>query len=307
MDKIFNIINIPLGYILDWISKLFGGNFAASVFVFTIIVNIAMIPLNIKSQKSSVQQMRIKPKLDKLKEKYGDDQRKYNAAMQELYSKEGVSMSGGCLPLLIRFPIMISIYYLIRSPLQYLAHVPTDIIQAATEKLPTVADIAAKQLKGNEQILAITYADKLGMKEITEAAKSIDFNFLGIDLTQSPKFSMDIIHNFNRLWWIPILAFAAAMLSSILSLVIQKKINPDAPSMAGMMLTMPVISLIFAFTFPCAVGFYWACSSLIGGVIQSVSQYFYGPNAIIARERVNDLSKAYKDELARAERKGASK
>ena len=69
MDKLFSIINIPLGWVLEFISGLFGGNFAAAVFVFTLLINIAFIPLTIKSQKSSVQQMRIKPKLDELKKK----------------------------------------------------------------------------------------------------------------------------------------------------------------------------------------------------------------------------------------------
>ena len=74
-----------------------------------------MIPLSIKSQKSSVQQIRLKPKLDELKKKYGDDRNKYAPETQRLYQEEGVSMSGGCLPMLIRLPIMMSIYYLIWS------------------------------------------------------------------------------------------------------------------------------------------------------------------------------------------------
>ena len=105
LQGIFNILNIPLGWILKNISALFGGNFAAAVFVFTLLVNLAMIPLSIKSQKSSVQQIRLKPKLDELKKKYGDDRNKYATETQRLYQEEGVSMSGGCLPMLIRLPI----------------------------------------------------------------------------------------------------------------------------------------------------------------------------------------------------------
>lgn len=301
-NSIFNLINVPLGFILDWISRLFGGNFAASVFLFTLIINIVMIPLSIKSQKSAVQQTRIKPKLDALKAKYGDDRQKYSMAMQELYQKENVSMSGGCLPMLIRFPIMISIYYLIRNPLQYIAHVSTDVINSAGKQMVSMGLAKEADLVANGQIMLLNNAEKLGVPEISDAASQLNFNFFGIDLTKTPKFSMDIIHNIDVTWIIPVLAFAAAMLTSIISLRIQKKANPDAPNMAFMMLSMPLISLFIAFGMPCAVGFYWACSSLIAGLIQAVVQVYYGPNMIIAKETSLEISKAYKKELERAKK-----
>ena len=110
MQTLFNIINIPFGWALEFLSGLFGGNFAAAVFFFTLLINVILIPLSIKSQKSSVQQTRIKPKLDELKKKYGDDKQKYSEAMQKLYQEENVSMSGGCLPMVLRLVLMMSIY-----------------------------------------------------------------------------------------------------------------------------------------------------------------------------------------------------
>ena len=89
----------------------------------------------------------------------------------------------------------------------------------------------------------------------------------------------------------PIIAFLAQMLTSALSLVMQKKLNPDAPNMAGMMLTMPLLSLFIGFTLPGGVAFYWACSSLIGGLIQVGVQQFYGPQKMLSRERLKELNK----------------
>lgn len=89
----------------------------------------------------------------------------------------------------------------------------------------------------------------------------------------------------------PIMAFLAQMLTSALSLMMQKKLNPDSPNMAGMMLTMPLLSLFIGFTLPGGVAFYWACSSLIGGFIQVGVQQFYGPQRMLARERVKELTK----------------
>ena len=89
----------------------------------------------------------------------------------------------------------------------------------------------------------------------------------------------------------PIIAFLAQMLTSVLSTMMQKKLNPDAPNMMGMMLSMPLISLFIGFSLPGGVTFYWACSSLIGGFIQLAVQQFYGPHKMLSRERLKELNK----------------
>ncbi len=293
----FDILLKPLGFILQQLSYLFNGSFAASVFVFTVVINLLMIPLSIKSQKSSVAQMRIRPKLDALKKKYGDDRQKFAMAQQELMQEEGVSMSGGCLPLLIRMPIMLGIYYVILSPLKYLTNLSAETIAAAEAAFKNLNPSNAAYIQP-EIINAVTN-NKIsfeGVAEVKQAVSTIDFNFLGIDLTDKPVFNIDIFNEFQPSWWIPILAFLAAMLTSVFSMLMQKKNNPDAPSMGGLMLTMPLISLIIGFTVSCAAGFYWACSSLISGLIQLAVQYFYGPNTMIANEQKKELLKLHAEE-----------
>ena len=270
MQALFNIINKPLGWVLEFFAGLFGGNFAAAVFVFTLLINLALIPLSIKSQKSSVQQTRIKPKLDELKKRYGDDKQKYAEATQELYKQENVSMSGGCLPMILRLVIMMSIYWLIMQPMTYLMHISADTIKEAAEAL----NIATN--KSGYELLLVDAIKKApsDFPEIAGKLNEINFNFLGINLTRKPKFSVDIFHDAQRIWLIPILAFAAQMLTSVLSLIIQKKQNPDAPNMAGMMLTMPLLSLFIGFTLPGGVGFYWIWSSLVGGLLRLRFRFF---------------------------------
>ena len=288
MNTLFNFINKPLGWLLESIAGLFGGNFAAAVFLFTLFINILLIPLSVKSQKSSVQQTRIKPKLDALKEKCGDDKQKYSMEMQKLYQEEGVSMSGGCLPMIFRLILMMSIYWLIMQPLTYLMHSDAEVIKEAT----TALGDAVKNGRASE--LSIIEAVKAGTIEFPEIASklsTVDFGFFGIDLTQTPKFSFDVFHDAKPIWLMPVIAFAAQILSSLLSMKMQKKINPEAPSMAGMMLTMPLISLIIGFSLPGGVTFYWACSSLIGGLIQVGVQNFYGPHKMLSRERSKELNK----------------
>ena len=230
MQALFNIINIPFGWVLEFLSGIFGGNFAAAVFAFTLIINLILIPLSIKSQKSSVQQMRIKPKLDELKKKYGDDKQKYSEAMQKLYQEENVSMSGGCLPMILRLVLMMSIYYLIMSPLTYMSHANktqvtnvttaiseslTDLQKSNEEEYKKITDEISWKKGGNNELSIVKiirekpeiikellsdeeYAKiENDLKSITAADEkaNVDYSFFGIDLTQTPKFSFDIFHN----------------------------------------------------------------------------------------------------------------
>lgn len=326
MQALFNIINIPLGYVMRFLAQILNNDFAAAVAVFTFLINLILVPLSIKSQKSSVQQMRIKPKMDELRKKYGDDRQKMAMAQQELYQQENVSMSGGCLPMIIRLLIMMSIYYLIMSPLTYMAGVDSnkvdnvyntviavksededlyneyvkelgwEKINATNKELVIVNNIRQEENIFKEVLSEETYAKiQEDVESIIEADNEniINFNLFGIeslDLTQTPKFSFNIFGGgWQMIWLIPIGAFLAQMLTSLISTKINKINNPEAPSMMGMMLTMPLISLFIGFGLPGGVGFYWICSSLIGGLIQSGVQLWYGPNKMLARERAKEL------------------
>lgn len=299
-----SFINKPFGWILEYIAGLVGGNFAASIFLFTLLINLILIPLSIKSQKSTVQQTRIKPKLDELKKRYGDDKQKYNTEMQKLYQEENISMSGGCLPLILRLIFMMSIYWIILSPLTYLMHIDKNVIAEAAEAVKALGTTAKS---GSE--LAIIDAVRNGTIDFPVIAKgleSINFEFFGINLTQTPKFSFNIFNDYQPIWIMPIIAFGAQILTSLLSMRMQKKVNPDAPSMNSMLLMMPLISLFIGFSLPGGVTFYWACSSLIGGLIQTGIQFYYGPHKMLARERVKELKKQYAFEEGQIKKLGST-
>lgn len=281
-----DFINVPMGWILKWLAQICGGNFTMAVFLFTVLVNLAILPLTIKSQKSTAKQSMLKPKLDALKQKYGDDKMKYSQAMQELYQRENVSMAGGCLPMVIRLIFMMAVYYVVINPLQYLGGVSGSVIKEAMAQLKLNRAIDLVSQVANGKVSSIP----------ANTLSHINFNFFGIDLTQKPHFTF----NFSEaelIWIIPFLAFAAAMLTSIVTLVMQKKVNPDQPNMAGMMLTMPLISLFIGFTVPGAVGFYWACSSLVSGVLQVLTQIWYSPAKLAAQQQMQFVLKRSQNEL----------
>lgn len=282
------ILYKPLGMVLQWFSTLFGGNFAGAVFFFTLLINLIMLPLTIKSQKSSANQARIKPKLEALKKKCGDDKVKYNQEMQELYQRENVSTTGGCLPMIIRLVIMFGVYEVITSPLRYLAGVDASIISDA---LATVKDMGYAITRGDIQLVSLIETGAVELSGIDlSALHSVSFDLFGLDLTETPKFAFNIFSGaFQPIWLIPIASFVTSIVSSVISMAMQKKTNPDAPNMAGMMLTMPIMSLVIAFSVPGAVGFYWAVSNLISTGIQTVVQLFYSPAKIIAREQLSAM------------------
>jgi len=327
-EGLFGIINKPLGIILQYIAKLVGGSFAASVFIFTLIINLALIPLTVKSQKSSVQQLRIKPKLDDIKKRYADDKQRQSEEMQKLYQEEKVSMAGGCGPLLLRLVLMMSIYWLILSPLTYM----TGIEQAKIKNVSSAITTGMQKLEKKDEAKYKEYKEKLEWDEKSSRANELsvvrvirkkdvdikeiltdkqykkieadlkyikekdtevglDYTLFSdkLDLTEKPHFSLDIFDAWEPIWLIPICAYLAQFLTSLLSMHQQKKQNPDAPSMALLMFLMPLISLFIGFTLPGGVGFYWICSSLIGGGIQYVMQQFYGPQKLLAKERSKEL------------------
>ena len=285
MGNIFDIIiNKPIGWILEMLSYLTGGNFAAAVFLLTLLINLLLIPLSIKTQRSTAKQAKLRPKMDRLKEKYGNDKVRYNEELTKLYQQEKVSATGGCLPLLIRMPFLMGIYTAVNRPLTFLVGLSSEVIGQAQSAYAALNGVEAARVT---ELNIVSAAPQLQatVPQLANIGDKVDFNFLGLDLTQSPHFTINIFGGFEAIWIIPILSFATAMLTSIISMHMQKKTNPDAPNMAAMMLTMPLISLFIAFTVPGAVGFYWACSNLVSGSIQTVLSYIYSPNKIIAMDQ----------------------
>ncbi|MBQ7129285.1 MAG: YidC/Oxa1 family membrane protein insertase [Clostridia bacterium] len=251
----------PFVWLLKQLCEFFQ-SYPVAIFVFTLIVNMALIPFNIKQQKNMAKQARLRPKLEALKEKFGEDRMKYQSAMQELYQKENISPTGGCLPMIIRMVILMMVFYSVNMI----------IYGSATRG----AKIASQ--------IDVSY-----------------FNLFGLDLSQTPHFSTDVINAFNSTWLIPIICFLAQMLSMFISNRQQAKNNPQMASQGGsmkiMMFTMPVISLIFTFQVTCATGFYWICSSVVNTVILLIVNHFYSADKILAKEMIEEgISRRQKEQ-----------
>lgn len=90
-------------------------NYALTIIVFTILIKLVVMPLNLKSRRSTMRMSSLAPKQKALQEKYKDDQEKLNQKLQELYRKEGVNPMGSCMPMLISMVILFAMFYALRT------------------------------------------------------------------------------------------------------------------------------------------------------------------------------------------------
>lgn len=138
-----NIISDLFRMILSGINSIVG-NYGVAVVLFTILVKLLVLPLDVKSKKSMRAVTKIQPKLNELKEKYGKDPDKLNQKTMELYKKEKVSPTAGCLPLLIQMPILLFMFGAMRDVAneQTIAMIMNLSEQVASGVAPEVATVA---------------------------------------------------------------------------------------------------------------------------------------------------------------------
>lgn len=134
----FAFIAIPLLYVLHF-SHQFTGSYGIDIIILTVLIKILMAPLTHKSMVSMKQMQKLQPQMERLKEKYNNDREKLNKEIMELYRRNGVNPLGGCLPMLLQFPVFIGLYNALSTPLE-LRHAPflwiKDLSRPDWESLP---------------------------------------------------------------------------------------------------------------------------------------------------------------------------
>ncbi|MEL1263479.1 membrane protein insertase YidC [Pseudoxanthomonas putridarboris] len=111
----FSILAI-LGQGLFWVLNFlhgFIGNWGWSIIGLVILVKLALYPLSAAQYKSFAKMRKFQPRIQQLKERYGDDKQKFQVAMMELYKKEKINPMGGCLPILVQMPVFLSLYWVL--------------------------------------------------------------------------------------------------------------------------------------------------------------------------------------------------
>jgi len=116
----FSLIR-PISVGVLWLLKFFHRwfpNYGVVLILFSVVVKIVVFPLTKKSHQSSKEMQALQPEIAQLKEKHKNNPQKLNQATMNLYKEHGVNPLGGCLPLLIQMPLLISLFQVFRSTIE---------------------------------------------------------------------------------------------------------------------------------------------------------------------------------------------
>jgi YidC/Oxa1 family membrane protein insertase len=247
------------------------GSYGVAIILLTIVVRAILLPLSIKQTKSMREMQRIQPEVKKLQSKYKGDRQKMNEAMMALYKEHGVNPFGGCLPLLMQFPVLIALYRVIREPLAFLGYTNLSKVTTATH---WVVDHSAHGIYSIAQNSALA-------KGLQQIPVSIN-NFLGLRLDCGAIYAL----RGQRSPTLPDLRYPVCghgLLSALPYLVLvvfmgvstwyqQKQMQgtkgpaADTPQQQQMQMFtrfMPAVLMFFAFSFPIGVVFYWLTTNVL--------------------------------------------
>jgi YidC/Oxa1 family membrane protein insertase len=134
----FGFVSIPFLYVLHFFHRV-TGSYGLDIILLTVMIKILMWPLTHKSFVSMKQMQKLQPQMERLKERYGEDKEKLNKEIMELYRRNGVNPLGGCLPMVLQFPVFIGLYNALSTPIE-LRHAPflwiKDLSRPDWESLP---------------------------------------------------------------------------------------------------------------------------------------------------------------------------
>ncbi|MDX1615354.1 MAG: YidC/Oxa1 family membrane protein insertase [Candidatus Promineifilaceae bacterium] len=217
-----------------------GNNFVLAIAVFTVVIRLLTLPLNLRQQKSSLEMQEIQPQVQAIQKKYKDNPQK----MQEEFKKIGYNPAQtltGCLPLLLQFPILIGLY---RAIIVLLGSTPQALFEVTDRLYPWTTEI-------------VNLADAL----------PIPNKFLWMNLAQPDP------------WFVlPFLVFATMFVQQRYMTPQRKKDeedkkgkkkeeeneNPMVGMTQSMQWTMPIMFGFFSLTFPAGLSVYFVMSSVIG-------------------------------------------
>ncbi len=118
----FTVFAGPLYWLLSKLHWMLG-NWGWSIVALVLLIKLALFKLSETQYKSMARMRAVQPRLEALKERYGDDKQQYQLAMMELYKKEKINPAGGCLPMLVQIPIFFALYRVLLYSVE-LRHAP---------------------------------------------------------------------------------------------------------------------------------------------------------------------------------------
>lgn len=326
IEPIASLLGKVLDVLFVGINAIGLGNIAIAIILFTLLVKLLMLPLTAKQSKMMKLNSIIGPEVKAIQNKYKDKKGDQNAMlkMQEetkaVYAKYGTSQMGGCVQMLIQFPILLALYRVFQRIPMYVTSLKAlfinilgdggnGIMSAAdysdfmsnTFNTGTLAKIDWSNV--NDAVVAMnsftTEQWNLLKEHFTSYASVIADNqakitemntFIGINVSQVPTLALNIAI------LIPILSGVTQYISVRVS---QGKSNQDdsdnpaAASMKMMNIFMPIMSAFIAFSVPAGLGLYWIATAVIQTIIQICINRYYDKLGVdeIVRRNVEQRNK----------------
>ncbi len=251
------------GYLLNFIYEIVK-NYGLAIIFFSIIIKIVLLPISIKQQKTMKKSVKIQEKMKELQFKYKNNPEMLNKETMALYKSENMSPFSGCFSSIIQLILLLSVFFLVQSPLTYMRKVDTAVID----------DYKTKIEQQGESVGGLNYPEIKVIKEYGEQDENVYINmeFLGLDLSMVPlSDSTDF-----RAFIIPALYVISSLISMRLSLNMNKKKKKEngesdqnnemdaiAEANKNMMYIMPVMSLSISLIAPLGLALYWLVNNLL--------------------------------------------
>ena len=310
-----DFITIPIGYILKFFSNICGNSYILAILLFAILTELIMaLVFGIRQQKNSIKQARLRPKEAAIRKKYAgrDDkptQQKMTQEIQELYQKEGYNPMGGCLPLLIQFPILIALYNIVIDPLKYICGLSQDAIAQVANIIGMDTSRGTMAMLGPiEKMGYEAFQNVEGFTpEVFENMPNLTvFGILDLSVMPSECMNLEAIKTVSG--WLVLLVPVLTFLSYFFSMKLTRKFSYQSmtdtqQSQMGcsnkmMDITMPLFSVFISFGVPAALGIYWIFKSLLG-IVKQIILYYAIPLPKFTEE---DYKAAEKEVFARADK-----
>ncbi len=296
-----------------WLTRLFygwTGSYGIALLLFTLVVKLVLLPFQLKSKKSMLRMNRMQGKIKDIQTRFANNKERQQQEMADLYAREGVNPMSGCLWSFIPFPIIIALYYIIRTPLHYLMGLSAETIDKIREmaiNLGYTAGEGARQAAYDQIYLAKFihehWSDFAGK---FDGLINLDYSFLGLDLATRPT---EMIHSIGALGWaaiglllLPIISTALQYLMTTISMKTNGNTAMNGSSKA-MMLMMPLMTLWMGFILPAALCIYWIANTGFSCIQEVVLNKYF--NKILDREETDKEREKREQRYAKYEKQKA--
>ena len=210
------------GYLLNFIYN-FVNNYGLAMILFTLVIKIVMLPLSIKQQKMLKKSSKLQEKMKVLQFKYKNDPEKLNQEMMNLYKEEKMNPFSGCLSTIIQFILLISIFYMVRSPITYMKKVDTNVVNTYVQQLKDDGKEVSAAYPEIDIIRELDYLKEKNPDDETINNMSFNMNFLGLDLSKIPQQNLGDW----TVYIIPVLYILSSFVSIKLTNTMQSKNKKD--------------------------------------------------------------------------------